>query len=485
MNFYTKKIISPGKCFVFPGMVLICILLAFAGCNKEDTPGSEMQDFSHIKPKATAKGEIAGALVTRLIGSGGGEVLSADGRMKLVIPAGALDANTNIGIQPITNMAPLGLGNNYRLTPEGINFSKPVTLVFNYNEVALTTSIPEFLWVVTQNADGTWAGGRKSVVNKTGKTVSVTTTHFSDWGIGRFMDIALTPSEASVKKGENVSLSIAGFKYDPDEDDDYPPLGYIDNDLVGLTESQHLLLTTEHFVTFRVKYWALNESKAPVNSDKGKLEVSGKKATYTAPDKAPDPSTVTVSVNLEAKDNTGLWHAYSLLSNITIIGDYYLKLTADGKESVYIERSNGSTGEKVMDPVTLVAGQLIFSGAKKNASDSKGQLTITVKAAGVGSFPLENSDMFLLQTDSYVASTHEGKYVNFYPILEWGNNTCLQKDLIAADMKLTITAINQDEIEGHFSGKLYDSSLKVAEQCMNPVSSINVSVEFKMKLLRL
>ncbi|MEZ5173490.1 MAG: hypothetical protein R2850_08280 [Bacteroidia bacterium] len=68
-----------------------------------------------------------------------------------------MNSDTEISIQPITNTAPLGIANAYRLGPEGTTFSVPVTLSFNYLDEDINSFPEELLWIVTQKSDaGYW-----------------------------------------------------------------------------------------------------------------------------------------------------------------------------------------------------------------------------------------------------------------------------------------------------------------------------------------
>ncbi len=472
--------------FVTPFITLL-LLTALVGCQENDP--NPVVDFSHIHPVATDVGIPVGEVASQVVGTAGGEVISADGRLRLNIPAGALSANTNIGIQAISNNAPLGLGNNYRLTPESTTFMQPVTLTFGYDEAILETAEPDFLWVVTQNTNGTWSGGRKSVVNKTTKTVMVTTTHFSDWGMGRFVDLTLVPPAATVQVNEDVPLSITGFKYDPDHDDDYlVPLAHIENDLVGLNEGQQLLLSTEQFTGFRVKYWALNGTKAPVNNSNGKLAVSGKKATYTAPGRTPNPATVTASVNLEAKDNTGKWHAYSLLSNITVLSEYYLKMMVDGEEHYYVH--NAPQGEKdIGTAVYMNAFSTLHFAAQTNGTGgfTKGNFTAQFKMNGIGTYQLGSYEDVVTYINSNNQSLCEIFY-NSYHTVEQDPETgiCFIDEAHIADLVFNITEFDNGKVGGNFSGNLYLSlnCPDVLGQCPEEIPSVSISGEFRTELFK-
>ncbi len=474
-----------------PYLVIASLLLltTLTGCHKDkdNLDDIEIPDFSHIRPQPTAKGTAEGSTVTEVIGEAGGEIVSADGSLKVSIPAGALSANATIGIQSLTNTAPLGLGQNYRLTPEGIVFAQPVTLTFSYDEELLGSVVPEFLWVVTQNADGTWAGGRKSVVNKNNKTVSVATTHFSDWGIGRFMDIALKPTATSVKKGENVDLGLTGFKYDPDDEgDDFPPLGQINDDLVGLNDAQQLLLSTEQFATFKVKNWTLNGASSPVNNNNGKLEVTGKTATYTAPGAVPNPSTVTVSINLEARDNIGQLHGYSLLSNITVVdSEYYAITTIGGQEVDYYD---GMEYTYSGEPKPKDRGSAIVSlqGNELDLLFSTPGLPFSTLGIRLKD-PKKGTNGTCINPSSYQVTYNDGpagfmEYFNSYRDQKWNSVTSMCEGLTkCSEVNVTLSEYTGEKgsaVAGKFSGILFHVGLPVPG-CPPPIP-LSVAGEFRL-----
>ena len=72
-----------------------------------------------VTPLPTAIGNPVGSAVTKEIGTSGGSITSPDGRITLTIPAGALNTNTSISIQPIENTTPNGVGLSYDFLPNG------------------------------------------------------------------------------------------------------------------------------------------------------------------------------------------------------------------------------------------------------------------------------------------------------------------------------------------------------------------------------
>jgi len=112
---------------------ILALLALCYGCNGDDVPSNPQ---TH-DPVPTAPGVPDGAPTAATIGPGGGSLASSDGLFTVEIPAGALGADTEIGVQPITNTAWGALGTSYRLTPNGLTFVMPVSLVFTIPESIL------------------------------------------------------------------------------------------------------------------------------------------------------------------------------------------------------------------------------------------------------------------------------------------------------------------------------------------------------------
>ena len=75
-------------------------------------------------PDSTAIGAAEGQLVSKEIGASGGKITSDDGRVELLVPAGALAKTTTISIQPIKNLVPNGNGQGYQFEPSGTQIGR-------------------------------------------------------------------------------------------------------------------------------------------------------------------------------------------------------------------------------------------------------------------------------------------------------------------------------------------------------------------------
>src|SRR5258706_13443852 len=162
--------------FSLPGLVVTTFLL-FSSCKKNiDAAPSQEVDTS------TGAGTPTGQAVTKTIDAAGGQISSADGTIQVIIPAGALSTAKQVSIQPISNQLPSGVGSAFRLTPHGEQFSKPVSIVFTYKDADLLNTLPEFLDIAYQDEKGSWQAMKNTIVDEVKKKITVTTTHFSDWG---------------------------------------------------------------------------------------------------------------------------------------------------------------------------------------------------------------------------------------------------------------------------------------------------------------
>ncbi len=271
-------------------MIAIMGGVLITACKKEK---KEVQET--FTPLPTPVGNTYGQATTATIGAQGGTVATSNGEVQITIPSGALTANTTISIQPVENTNPGGFGLNYRLLPHGITFSKPVTIKFSYAGYLDSIPMPEALAIAFQDADRVWKIPKGYTLDKTNKTMSLQTTHFSDWSMMKYL--FLLPQFSILKPGAKRTLqAYTCVKLDdqmqPDWGDDLAPPH------IPVADKKPL---PEKFI----KEWKL--------AGEGKLEPKGSSAEYTAPDLVPDRNPVAVSLQLNTNSATLL-----LISNIRI-----------------------------------------------------------------------------------------------------------------------------------------------------------------------
>lgn len=332
-------------------------------------------------PVATAVGSPIGSAATATLGAVGGTLSSSDGRVTLSVPAGALAADTVIGIQPITNHAHGGRGNAYRFTPDGQTFQTPITLKFTYTDADLEGTVAQAMGAAYQSADGYWHWVKNPVLDATAKTVTVATTHFTDYADAAGFN--LRPGAATVKVGGTVGLHVK-FCYPASVDDsaELAPL------VVGL-ECEFPSAQGALAPLSGVSQWAV--------AGAGSVSGDSFSATYTAPATKPAPNTAVVSARI---NNTKFGTLY-LLSNITIIDEVtsYTGDLAFNESTVFDDVSSGrfdfyGTARVTFNRSSADPGYFLPDGATASvtvdsysSSDSTETCTLVGTAAGP-SYPI-------------------------------------------------------------------------------------------------
>ncbi|ULQ55253.1 hypothetical protein KJS94_11430 [Flavihumibacter rivuli] len=335
----------------------LTIGLLMMACSKQS---NEMirQGEGRIK---TEKGMAMGLANHATIGPAGGVLSSTDGQLTVTVPQGAIAANTDFVVQPITNTLYEGKENRlaYRLLPEGVSFDKPVTLTFAYNEDDLNTVSEDLLTVAWQQQDGSWKV-EPTRLNKLSKTLTVETTHFSDWT--KTGGLELKVEKELLKPGEKSRLSIVSAG-----DDDL--LAYL-----GVSLEDDARLTA-------LGNWKIVEGRGSIQENKSGSKSFAYTALYTAPSTVPAPMNVTITVAAEGfnaiKDpsapggvrNTGKMILFGRL----IVSENYMTGTLDGVPF-------GFLGDKVS--AIGMGGAIVVRG-----SDGSDEMTLTVNATSAGSFP--------------------------------------------------------------------------------------------------
>lgn len=193
-------------------LLSLVLVTTSVSCKKDtDVLNPDQPDTNTPSPPATESvtpvGTPEGPAVTARIGPAGGIIVSADERIRITIPAGALTADQTISVQPLNeNNCPAGIGQAFRLLPHGLTFAKPVTITFQYDEEDINGSAPELLRVAYQTNEGYWKSPPTKHVDTATRTVLVQTTHFSDWGV--FQNMYISPPSSSLAPGEQVHLDL-------------------------------------------------------------------------------------------------------------------------------------------------------------------------------------------------------------------------------------------------------------------------------------
>ena len=321
----------------------------------EPPPAPQPPPANGAKPAVTAVGTPLGETLSVRIDGTGGSVSSADGSLKLTIPAGALGGPTTLGIQPVTNTAPGGGGTSFKLTPDGITFAKPVQLTYRYSDEDLVGTSADALGVAFQQADGTWRM-LQSTVDRGAKTVSVNTTHFTAWSMVK--GFQLLPKQATVKPGGSVALKAVVCYAPVVGDDELQPLGYrCDSEGEDLAP----LLPINP-----VGNWSVNGMPGGNGAVGTVAAADSRSAAYTAPAQAPSANPVAVGAEVQATNGKVL-----LVANITVVeadytGSVLWRMKNSADEVVVYRSSNVAWKQQRLPdgrPVVTPGGDAIYDAA--------------------------------------------------------------------------------------------------------------------------
>jgi hypothetical protein len=301
------------------------IFISLTACRKDAISGDPASNDPGVIPLVTSIGTSLGARVTKEIGNAGGTLESADGILKITIPAGALSATTTIGIEPVSNTNIAGIGNAFRLTPHGQQFSKPVTITCSWEANADTIGLLQTLGMAYQQQDGIWKFVGARHLDQAQKTISYATSHFSDWSL--MNEISLVPYRADVDPGghQNIYASLFVAK-EPDDDLIVPLPGSTNTE----TEPGYPVGTPVDLPGKYIKKWSL--------AGPGKITpLSGASVKYEAPSSVSGFATAAVSLELNPPDTAK--GQYLLVSNINIRSGSWIELSINGSEPFTFEAS--------------------------------------------------------------------------------------------------------------------------------------------------
>jgi hypothetical protein len=286
--------------------LLLILTTAFSACKEQDDiiiqPEKPEETPHNVAGKVTEIGTPVGVAETALIGPAGGSFTTSDKRVKIEVPSGAFSSDQTVAIQPITNTNGPGKGLAYRITPYNVTFAKAVKITFHYTEDELNSSFPEALGIAYQDKNRIWQAVGVSQLDATNRTVSVQTTHFSDWSL--FTSLDLHPDAMMVNPGETIELQLFGY--------------FGQEMLVPMVPGEEAPIADKTDLTGYVKGWTL--------AGAGVLRPNGAKATYTAPSVIPavNPVAITLEVDLKQKSR------YFLVRNLFI-----------GRPGIFLKLNNG------------------------------------------------------------------------------------------------------------------------------------------------
>ncbi|MBO9204427.1 MULTISPECIES: hypothetical protein [Niastella] len=300
-------------------MIIAAVLMLLVSCtkNKDNKPiEPDQPDIEQpvSDPIVTEPGQSAGVAVQKTIGPSGGTITSADGNAQLVIPAGALDQNQTITLQPIESKLPGSMQKNaYRIGPANLPFKQDAELVVKYTSKEIHEASPELMQVAAHQSNGKWKRVGPVVKNKTAKTLSAKIRR--TWDYTPFLEYHLEDNKTktdtaviSLLVGEKVEFSVTHIVWDKDSTLRVPLI-------VGPKE---------------VSVWQINgEPNLPVTHPNGHFEgeeAAKRSINYVAPVKVPAEDTVSVSAQLLLGSNRSI---YLLVRQVAIVDQNRIRI--DGR----------------------------------------------------------------------------------------------------------------------------------------------------------
>jgi hypothetical protein len=285
---------------------LLCSGLFIVACKTTSPTSPAVADSG----TPTALGTLTGSPSTATIDATGGSLISADGRLELIIPPDALATATPISIQSGTNEAPLGSGAAYSLTPNGQQFNKPVTVRFHYTDDDRAGTDLNVLTVASQKDDRIWYAFKSVTLDSVTKTLSVQTTHFSWYTVLEWFKIS--PLESEINVGATQALKVMLL-----------PIAPVDNDP---TDDNSPLNSANVYSNADQVSWSIN-GNAPADPNDGSVtpQSGSSTTTYTAPSSTTNmngnPVAVTATVSLPGNNQFfSTPHKLYLTSNIKVLG---------------------------------------------------------------------------------------------------------------------------------------------------------------------
>lgn len=257
-------------------------------------------------PVSTARGAAAGDLLTQTLGTVGGRLAAADGAITVDVPAGALASAGSASAQPVANTAPGGLGGGLALRLPA-RPAAPLALTLHYG--ADDDRHADAMRIAAQRPDGSWISLPLAAQDKAARTLSaeLPPSFFAPAGataqaieiveftVVRYLAFHLEPRQALVKVKGSIDLvphaRVRGY-----------------DALIGTCVSfpefeacvmQPVMETREiPFTNSKAGFerrWLVFEDEGGKPGFGTVAPRGAVGATYTAPERVPDPSTVPVS----------------------------------------------------------------------------------------------------------------------------------------------------------------------------------------------
>jgi hypothetical protein len=278
---------------------------------QKDTLGMQLSD-------STAIGTPDGKPVSKQIGASGGTIISEDGRMELIFPEGALTVNTAISIQPTANLAPNGVGKSYWLEPSGIQFKKPVQIIFHYTDQEADICPPDWMSLGIQDQKGKWTFIDYESFDSISKTLNGFIHHFSS--VSNINDVRLMPHHYVIPVNERTVLEIIDMTLPPT-----PGYHYTGYELANVDINNPILMYAN-----RVLHGNDHTGKISADEFRG-VKLKWITVVYKAPSIMPKENPVTIWAEIYRKTRKGKLLRRRLSTSILVYDMYKISVVHEIK----------------------------------------------------------------------------------------------------------------------------------------------------------
>ncbi len=451
------------------------IVICFHSCKKNEGTSVDPPDITDTAQAViTAKGTPFGDIAKKDIGPGGGTIVSEDGGATLVIPPGALSANTAISIQAVTNTLPQALGEyGYQFLPENLRFLLPAKLTLKYDTAENQGVSSAGLVIANQEADGSWMHDAEVEADENNFTLTADMEHFSTWTIATA--VTIEPKRSSLEPGgKRLFVLKAMEKYTPIR--------------VPGRRREKAVIKTEIIFSwlkqkdqFFIQDWRLNYNNSPGLSKDGMLK-PGKNlwfADYTAPSGLPPAQNpVLIQGVVGNKLNQP-----NLIANaiVFIRKNGFVKVTIGGETFNYTQNINEPSSNSFANAsvIPYPEGYKIIVNAI-NTTTGNGTFMVWDGKKGTNIFSYKKD------VEQIVVATGIGKsWKQEYYTRDNGNGTRRCDEFGPKYKQLTYT-MNElpsgisDWFAGTITGTLYNDTDENRRACQNSDSK-SVRVEFVLK----
>jgi hypothetical protein len=182
--------------FVRPGFAIaLAVLMLVVACSSSSQPGGR-----EAPPDASV-----GPVVRQLVGAGGGKVTSADQRLTIEIPPGALASDVEIRIAAVAAPPADAVGPAYDIQPDGLAFATPALLEYRFEPKDVTEEFrgtrPGFV------SNGSWESLPYAWLDYTTPAAYALTDHLSIHGCFRIRDQASNGPPADPPRCSDAPLA--------------------------------------------------------------------------------------------------------------------------------------------------------------------------------------------------------------------------------------------------------------------------------------